>query len=71
MKEEICDVCKTKYKYCFYINDEFWLKATDGVKEGHLCANCILEKLGGLDWYIIWNEGTDKMSGHYYNNKKL
>ncbi len=56
-----CEVCKTKFNYCFYINDEYWLKAI-GKKEGHICANCILEKLGGLAWYIIWDEPSEKIS---------
>jgi len=50
-----CDVCGRKFNYCFYINDEHWLKAVGG-KEGHRCAHCVLEKLGGSDWYVIWNE---------------
>ena len=50
-----CDICERRFNYCFYINREHWQKAV-GRTEGHWCANCILEKLGGLDWYIIWNE---------------
>jgi hypothetical protein len=46
--------------YCFYINDEHWVKAVSK-KEGHQCAHCILEKLGGLDWMIIWNEPTERV----------
>ena len=45
--------------YCFYINDKYWLKAV-GKKEGYRCAHCVLEELGGLEWYIIWNEPTEK-----------
>jgi hypothetical protein len=46
--------------YCFYINDEYWMKAIGRV-EGYECAHCILEKLGGLDWMIIWNEATERI----------
>ena len=56
----ICDNCKSKMNYCFYIADEFWLKAV-GSKEGYWCAHCVLEKLGGLGWTIIWNEQAEKM----------
>ena len=54
-----CDVCGRQMNYCFYIDDKYWMKAV-GKKEGHLCAHCILEKLKGLEWYIIWNEPTEK-----------
>ena len=54
-----CDDCKKKIDYCFYINDSLWLTAV-GKKEGHICAHCILTKLGGMDWYIIWNEPKAK-----------
>lgn len=54
-----CDVCKQKMNYCFYIDDRFWLKVV-GKKEGHWCAHCILEQLGGLDWYVILNEQAQK-----------
>ena len=54
-----CDTCGRQMNYCFYIDDKFWLKAI-GKKEGHICGHCILEKLGGLDWYIIWNEPKAK-----------
>lgn len=55
-----CDTCKTPFTYCFYLNDEYWLKAA-GKKEGYLCAHCVLEANGGLDWYIIHNEPGKKM----------
>lgn len=55
-----CDECGRRFNYCFYINEELWLKAV-GKKEGHWCAHCILEKLGGLDWYVIWNEQAERM----------
>lgn len=55
-----CDTCKRQINYCFYVPDEFWLKAV-GRKEGHECAHCIPETLGGLDWLIIWNEPAEKM----------
>lgn len=60
-----CDICKKNIDYCFYINDEHWYKAV-GKKEGHWCAHCILQELGGLDWYIIFNEPSAKMSQLYY-----
>lgn len=46
-----CDWCRRYFAYCFYIADEFWLKAV-GRKEGHVCAHCILHKLGGVEWEI-------------------
>ena len=65
-----CDICKRKINYCFYINDKHWLKAV-GKKEGHWCAHCILEKLGGLEWYIIWNEPTYKSKKQNKTNKPI
>jgi hypothetical protein len=56
----ICDICKRKFNYCFYINDEHWLKAV-GTDIGHWCAHCVLEKLGGLDWYIILDEPSKRI----------
>ena len=56
-----CDICGRTINYCFCIDDKYWLKAV-GKKEGHWCAHCILEKLGGLDWYIIFNEPANKMN---------
>ena len=47
-----CDACDRQMEYTFYINDEYWLRATGGKKEGYLCAHCILQTLGGLDWWI-------------------
>lgn len=59
-----CDNCKRIMNYCFYINDEYWRKIIRKEKfkknQGYLCAHCILEKLGGNEWYIIWNEPTEK-----------
>ena len=63
-----CDECKREFNYCFYIDDEYWFKATDGKREGHLCANCVLEKNGGLDWYIIWNEASQKITSNLLTN---
>lgn len=54
-----CDICKREINYCFYINDKYWNKAV-GKKEGYRCAHCILEELGGLEWYIIWDEPREK-----------
>lgn len=59
----ICDICNRKFDYCFYINDEYWFEAV-GKREGHWCAHCILEKLHGREWYILWNEPVAKSSGH-------
>ncbi len=50
-----CDQCGGTYSYSYYINIELWKRAVHR-KEGHLCAHCVLEKLGGVDWYIIFNE---------------
>ena len=50
-----CDKCGQTMNYCFYIDDKYWLKAV-GKKEGHWCPHCILEKLGGKEWYIIFDE---------------
>ncbi len=55
-----CEGCDRRFNYCFYVNDEHWLKAV-GKKEDHWCAHCILETLGGLDWYITWNQPAEKM----------
>lgn len=51
----ICDICNQKFNYCFYINVEYWQKAV-GTDIGHWCAHCVLEKLGGLEWWIVLNE---------------
>lgn len=56
----VCDQCGNQFHYCFYINANYWRVAV-GRKEGHQCAHCILEALGGLDWYIIWNEPAERM----------
>ena len=55
-----CDNCKRSINYCFYIDNKYWKKVV-GEKNfknniGHFCAHCVLEKLGGLEWYIIWNK---------------
>jgi hypothetical protein len=55
-----CNTCQRPMNYCFYINDEHWMKAV-GKAEGYECAHCVLEKLGGLDWMIIWNEPTERI----------
>jgi len=55
-----CDTCSKQMNYCFYINDEYWQKAI-GRDEGYQCAHCILEKLGGLEWYIVWNESSERI----------
>lgn len=53
-----CDTCKRPMNYCFYIYDEHWFKAV-GKKEGHICAHCILEKLGGSHWTILWDKRSE------------
>jgi len=59
-----CDKCKREMNYCFYINDKHWKKAIGEKKfknnQGYLCAHCVLEKLGGLEWYIVFNEPIEK-----------
>lgn len=61
-----CDSCQRPYSYCFYINDYYWLKVVGEEKfdknQGHLCAHCVLERLGGLEWYLIWNEPTERVN---------
>lgn len=64
-----CDICKRHMNYCFYVNDEHWMKAVGRV-EGHVCAHCILEKLGGLDWMIIWNEPTERIRKNMESTKE-
>lgn len=60
-----CDECQRRYNYHFHINDEYWLKVIGEEKfskqVGRLCAHCTLQKLGGLDWYIIFNEPGEHM----------
>lgn len=56
----ICERCDRPFTYCFYINDEHWNKVTGGTPMGRICAHCVLEALGGLDWYIIFNEPGHK-----------
>lgn len=51
--------------YAFYVNDAHWIKVVGeenfDKNVGHVCAHCTLERLGGLDWYITWNEPTQKI----------
>lgn len=46
--------------YCFYVNDAYWIKVVGEEKfdknVGHVCAHCTLERLGGLEWHLVWNE---------------
>lgn len=55
-----CDICKTKFNYCFFIANEHWRKVVgeDNFNRnvGHVCAHCVLQRLGGLEWLIVWNE---------------
>lgn len=57
-----CDYCHQPMNYIFYINDVHWIKVVGEEKfdenVGHVCAHCTLERLGGLDWHITWNEPT-------------
>ena len=59
-----CDICGRTINYCFYINDKHWRKAVGEEKfkknQGHLCAHCVLERVGGLEWYIVWNEPGER-----------
>ncbi len=61
-----CDFCGRQMDYCFYINDEFWREVVGedwfDNNKGRICAHCTLEKLGGLEWYIIWNEPNEKQN---------
>ena len=61
-----CDTCKREMNYCFYINDEFWYKATNNVTGGIQCAHCTLESNGGLDWHIIQSEPIKKVRKNLY-----
>lgn len=60
-----CDICGRKINYNFYIDDKHWKKVVGNKKfkknQGRLCVHCVLEKLGGLEWYINWNEQAEKM----------
>ncbi len=60
----ICETCGRKYTYSFVINDEYWYKVTNGVREGRLCAHCVLEVLGGVDWYLVDCEPLRKGRNH-------
>ncbi len=56
-----CEDCKRPYTYSYHINTVLWVEATGGILEGHLCAHCILERLGGIHWHIMFNEGAATM----------
>ena len=64
-----CDICQRKINYCFYVNDDDWFEVV-GKKEGHWCAHCILEELGGEDWYIIWNEPSHKIRLNAFDERE-
>lgn len=57
-----CDYCGQPMNYCFYIDDAYWIKVVGEEKfdknVGRVCAHCTLERLGGLDWHIVWNAPT-------------
>lgn len=61
----ICNYCERPMNYSFYINDAHWIKVVGEEKfdknVGRVCAHCTLERLGGLSWYIIWNEPTENI----------
>lgn len=60
-----CDVCQRRMNYCFYINDEYWRKVIGEEKfsksQGHVCAHCTLEAVGGMDWEISYREPSKEM----------
>lgn len=60
-----CEACNQLFNYCFYINDEHWIKVVGEEKfnknVGHVCAHCTLKRLGGVDWYIVFNEPSKKI----------
>ena len=64
-----CDTCNRQMHYCFYINDAHWKKAI-GKKEGYRCAHCILEALGGQEWYILWNEPQERMASQVFGDDR-
>lgn len=57
-----CDVCLRRMNYGYRIDDQDWMKATGGVQEGHLCAHCVLDRIGGEDWSIVFNEAASTMA---------
>jgi hypothetical protein len=62
---DFCDKCGVQMDYCFYVEDEDWLKANNDRVEGYLCAHCCLDNLSNLqavpgadsigmsDWYFV------------------
>lgn len=60
-----CDVCERPMDYAFYINDEHWRKVVgeESFKNnvGRVCAHCVLQNLGGVGWYIVWNEPIENI----------
>lgn len=64
-----CDNCKQKFNYTYWMQDTFWEKVVgqeNYLKNvGILCAHCALERIGGLDWEITWNQkGYERMAKH-------
>lgn len=51
--------------YCFYIDVEYWRKVVGEEKfsknQGHVCAHCTLEAVGGIDWQISYREPSEEM----------
>ncbi len=60
-----CDKCQRPMDYAFYINDELWKKVVGQQwfdrNVGRICAHCTLQALGGLSWYIVWNQPLENI----------
>lgn len=65
-----CDRCSRKFNYSYYIDERFWRLANGGRREGYLCAHCLLERLGGVDWYIVFNEPLRHARTGFYGDGK-
>lgn len=67
-----CDTCQRPMNYAFYINDEHWRKVVGegqfSQNVGRVCAHCVLEKLGGASWYIVWNEPVENIKRQQLEN---
>ena len=51
-----CDQCERQMNYAFHVDDVYWLHATSGVKEGHLCPSCVCDAIGGVRWLLVWDD---------------
>ena len=60
-----CDNCDRQMDYTFYIDNKFWRKVVgeENFKKhiGRWCPHCVLQKLGGLHWYLIFNEPSERV----------